>query len=62
MRKVLIVGTISNAEKNFMDDLRALRKALSSFELVKIFLVESDSTDLTIEILNKCKSENAVCE
>ena len=59
MKKVLVVGTISNAEKNFMDDLRALRKALSSFQVVKIFLVESDSTDLTTEILNKCKSENS---
>jgi hypothetical protein len=58
MRKVLIVGTISNAEKNFMVDLRALKKALSSFEVVKYFLVESDSTDSTIEILNRCKSEN----
>ena len=58
MRKVLIVGTISNAGNNFMVDLRALKKALSGFEVVKYFLVESDSTDSTIEILNKCKSEN----
>lgn len=58
MRKVLIVGTISNAEKNFMIDLRALKKALSSFEVVKFFLVESDSTHSAIKILTECQSQD----
>lgn len=58
LTKILVVGTISNAEKTFEGDLRALNKALSGFEVVKFFLVESDSIDSTIIILNRCKSEN----
>ena len=56
--KILVVGTISNSEESFRGDLRALNKALSKFEIVKFFLVESDSTDSTIEILTECKFQD----
>ncbi len=58
MRKVLVVGTISNAERNFNNDLLALKKALRGFQSVKFFLVESDSRDSTVKILNECKFED----
>lgn len=59
LRKVLVVGTISNAEKSFRGDLRAVKRALSSFHVVKFFLVESDSSDSTINVLSDCKSQDS---
>ena len=37
VKKVALVGTISNVESNLRSDLFRVIRALSSFELVKIF-------------------------
>ena len=57
VEKVALVGTISNAESNLKSDLFKMIYALSSFELVQIFLVESDSTDSTVSILEELSRE-----
>jgi nicotinamide riboside kinase len=57
VKKVALVGTISNAESNLKSDLLRVMRALSSFELVKIFLVESDSTDSTVSVLDELSLE-----
>jgi hypothetical protein len=55
MKKVAVVGTISNASSKLRSDLQNLIDALEDFELVQIFLVESDSTDSTISILENLR-------
>ncbi len=57
MKKVVVVGTISNASSNLRSDLQNLIEALKDFELVQIFLVESDSTDSTISILRNLREK-----
>jgi hypothetical protein len=50
--KILLVGTVSNVAKTIKKELRIVKEAFGSFDKVEIFLVESDSTDDTVEILN----------
>jgi glycosyltransferase involved in cell wall biosynthesis len=57
MKRVAVVGTISNASANLRTDLQNLINALKDFEIVQIFLVESDSTDSTILILEKLRED-----
>lgn len=57
MKRVILVGTISNAERKLRSDVYRVIRSLSSFELVQTFLVESDSTDTTVSILVDLKSE-----
>jgi glycosyltransferase involved in cell wall biosynthesis len=54
-KRILLVGTVSNVGKTIEKELRVVCKALSVFDFVKIYLVESDSTDNTVEILEKIK-------
>lgn len=56
MKKIVLVGTISNAGKRLERDLRKVIRACEGLELVEIFLVESDSTDNTVAILKKLQS------
>ena len=58
-KRILLVGTVSNVAKTIEKELRIVCKALSVFDYVKIYLVESDSTDNTVEILEKIKLANA---
>jgi len=51
--KVILVGTISNAEKKLESDFYKVFNSLHFFDQVDVFLVESDSSDSTIEVLNK---------
>ena len=51
--KVILVGTISNAEKQVEKDFSRVYKSLHFFEEIYVFLVESDSSDSTIDVLNK---------
>ena len=51
--KVILVGTISNADKQLEQDFARVYKSLHFFEEVDVFLVESDSSDSTIDVLNK---------
>jgi glycosyltransferase involved in cell wall biosynthesis len=53
MFDLLIVGTISNVEKTLKKDLLKVINAFSRFKNIGIYLVESDSTDKTLEILSK---------
>jgi len=51
--KVILVGTISNAGKKLESDFYKVFTSLHFFDQVDVFLVESDSSDSTIEVLNK---------
>ena len=56
MKKIVLVGTISNAGKRLEGDLQKVIRACEGLELIEIFLVESDSTDNTLAILKKLQS------
>ena len=56
--KILVVGTISNASKKFVKDMRKIDSVFTKLALVDYFLVESDSNDNTLEILAKFQSEH----
>ena len=57
MKKAVLVGTISNAAGNLRSDLMKVIKALSKLNLIRIFLVESDSNDATPSILKGLMNE-----
>jgi hypothetical protein len=57
-KKILLVGTVSNVAKTIEKELKVVLKALSVFDSVQVFLVESDSTDETIKVLEKMKLNN----
>jgi glycosyltransferase involved in cell wall biosynthesis len=57
-KKILLAGTVSNVAKTIEKELRVVLKALSVFDFVEVFLVESDSTDETVKILEKVASNN----
>ncbi len=57
MKKAILVGTISNAAGSLRSDLYKVIKALAIFELIQIFLVESDSSDSTRSILEDLHME-----
>lgn len=57
MSEIMLVGTVSNVEKKLQHDLVKVLTALSSFDKVSIFLVESDSTDKTVELLQNLASK-----
>jgi orotidine-5'-phosphate decarboxylase len=52
-KKILLVGTVSNVAKTIEKELKVVLKALSVFNSIEVFLVESDSTDETVKILEK---------
>jgi len=56
--KILLVGTVSNVAKTIDKELKIVFKALSIFDSVDIFLVESDSNDATTISLNNTKFSN----
>lgn len=53
MSEILLTGIVSNVETKLYRDLSRVISALSDFNKVSIYLVESDSTDKTPELLNK---------
>ena len=53
MESIVIVGTVSNVEKHLKNDLTIIYKSLARFNRISFFLVESDSTDNTIKVLNE---------
>jgi hypothetical protein len=57
-KKILLVGTVSNVAKTIEKELKVVLKALSVFDSVQVFLVESDSTDGTVKILEKIALKN----
>jgi hypothetical protein len=50
--KVLLVGTVSNVSSVLENELKRVLSALSYFPEVDVFLVESDSSDSTLQTLN----------
>lgn len=52
---VLIVGTVSNVSKVILRDFDRVYHSLKRFQSISTFLVESDSTDNTREVLHKMK-------
>ena len=57
MKRVVLVGTISNAADNLRSDLTKVMNAMSGLDLMQIFLVESDSNDKTLSILEELRQE-----
>ena len=57
-KKILLVGTVSNVAKTIEKEFNVVLKALSIFDRIEIFLVESDSVDSTNYVLEKMKSNN----
>lgn len=57
MSEIILVGVVSNVERKLYRDLSYVLKALSDFKKVSIYLVESDSTDKTPELLCKLGSK-----
>jgi hypothetical protein len=55
-KNILLVGTVSNVSKTIRKELWILLKALSYFDSIEVYLVESDSTDSTVNLLEKIKS------
>lgn len=51
MNKVVLVGTISNAGDTLEKDLRRVLNALVNTEVLQIYIVESDSQDNTLNVL-----------
>jgi hypothetical protein len=57
MSGILLVGTVSNAERNLQHDLMKVLNALSNFKKISVFLVESDSSDQTSKLLTNFASQ-----
>ena len=53
---ILVVGTIKNGERTLQSEIKKCLKALSNFDRVNFYLVESDSSDKTLQILNELKN------
>ncbi len=52
---IILVGLVRNAESTLKKELVQWRQILQHFKAVRIYLVESDSSDGTLEILNAMK-------
>ena len=55
---ILLVGTVSNVAKTIEKELETVIKALDFFDKIEIFLVESDSSDNSVEILKRIQQGN----
>jgi glycosyltransferase involved in cell wall biosynthesis len=53
VERIVLVGTVNNVADTLVGEVEVVIQALSSFDLVEIFLVESDSTDRSLEILSE---------
>ncbi len=53
------MGTVSSVEKNLISDVSKIEKAVRRIGDLEIFLVESDSTDATVDILENLKCSNS---
>ena len=56
---ILLVGTISNVASTIERELKVILRALGSFKNIEIFLVESDSSDNTLEVLRKIQKKDS---
>jgi len=53
--KIVVVGTIRDVAKSIEKNLQIINKSLSDFKSINYFLVESDSSDATLEEIKKLK-------
>jgi hypothetical protein len=58
MDSIYVVGTVSNVSCDVEKDLNRVLSSLRRFNFLGAYLVESDSTDDTINILQKMKKDN----
>ncbi len=56
MFQFLIVGVVRNCSKSLLRDVSRINRAFSHRGTCKWFLVESDSTDNTLGVLQQCRS------
>lgn len=62
MAECILVGTVSNVSRRIESDIAIVLQALKYFSEVRIFLVESDSSDNTLQVLNLLKSKHSNLE
>jgi len=55
MSSILVAGTVCNVEKRLERDLAKVIQSLKRFERVFVYLVESDSSDGTVDLLKQIK-------
>lgn len=55
---IVVVGTVRNCEKTIKSDYNRLKKSLCDFKHISFFIVESDSSDKSVDVLEKLKSNN----
>jgi hypothetical protein len=55
---ILVVGTISNAEKMIIKDFNKISKSLNFTDKIMYLIIESDSQDSTVNSLQKLRSSN----
>lgn len=58
-KSFLLVGTVSNVEKDLISDLSRIERAVRRIGDLEIFLVESDSTDATLTTLENLGLEKS---
>jgi len=58
MNSIFIVGTVSNVGNKVEKDLNRVISAFCEFKILRVYLVESDSNDNTINILRKMKKKD----
>ena len=58
-KKILLVGTVSNVAKTIEKEIKIVLQALSVFDRIEVYLVESDSMDATTSILDEQKLNNS---
>lgn len=60
--KCILVGTVSNVSQKIQRDLATVLSALKIFSDISIFLVESDSSDSTLQVLERLKTTHDTFE
>lgn len=58
-QNIAVVGIVKDAAKSFHDDYSRLKNSLSGFKTTKWFVVESNSSDSTIDELSKIRSKDS---
>ena len=58
-KSFLLVGTVSNVEKNLISELSTIERAIGQLGNLEIFLVESDSTDATVATLQNLSTQKS---
>lgn len=57
-KSIAVVGTVRNCEKTIISDYNRLKKSLCDFKNISFFIVESDSSDKSVDKLERLKSND----